>query len=196
MRKQLDSAIWVGVGVLLGVVLFVAWKPVHAYPEYTDRTGQQCTACHVNPAGGGPRTLRGLLWIAEGRPDSVPPLPGSEKATDGEELDGATLFTQFECSRCHGVVGEGDVGAALDSTDWPTEKLTDIIRNGFESMKGYSPAVLSDEEMNALIPYIQAIGRGEVKSSIVLQKRLLPPARFPCAAEAETSPVRTDCGGN
>ncbi len=195
MRKHLGSLLWIGLGVVLGIVLFTAWKPVHAYPEYTDRTGQQCTACHISPAGGGPRTLRGLLWIAGGRQDVVPPLPGSEKAGAGA-LDGPSLYAQFECSRCHGVVGEGDVGAALVDREWSTEQLTDIIRNGYQSMKGYTSAVLSDEEMNVLIPYIQAIGRGEVKSSIVTQKRLLPPARFVCGAYAETEPIRTDCGGN
>lgn len=195
MRQHLGSLLWIGLGVALGIVLFTAWQPVHAYPEYTDRTGQQCTACHINPAGGGPRTLRGLLWIAEGRPDTVPALPGSEKAGD-EALDGPALYAQFECSRCHGSVGEGDVGGALMDREWTTEQLIDVIRNGFESMKGYAPAVMSDEEMNALIPYIQAIGRGEVQSSLFLQKRPLPPARFVCGAYAETEPIRTDCGGN
>lgn len=194
MGKHWQSLIWVAVGALFGAILFIAWTPAHAYPEYTDRTGQQCTACHVNPAGGGPRTLRGLLWIAQGRPESVPALPGSEKSAAA--LDGPSLYAQFECSRCHGPVGEGDVGGPLVDREWPTDQIIDVIRNGYESMKGYSPAVMSDEEMNALIPYLQAIGRGEVKASIVLQKRLLPPARFVCGDGGESQPSRSDCGGN
>ena len=61
MMRSMQSIIWIALGVLLGFSLFAIWPEVHAYPEYTDRTGDQCTACHVNPAGGGPRTLRGLI---------------------------------------------------------------------------------------------------------------------------------------
>ena len=139
----------------------------HAYPEYADRTGEQCTACHVSPAGGGPRTLRGLLWSAEGKPDTVPALPGSKAETGAAALDGPTLYNQFECARCHGTVGEGGVGPALNQTEWTTEQLTDVIRNGKDAMKGYSSAAMTDDEMNALIPYVQAIGRGEVQSTVV-----------------------------
>lgn len=195
MPRQLNSALWIGFGVLLGVLLFAVWQPAHAYPEYTDRTGQQCTACHINPAGGGPRTLRGLLWIAEGRPDTIPALPGSEQDGEGA-LDGPTLYAQFECDLCHGPVGEGDVGGPLVDREWATDQLIDVLRNGYESMKGYSPAVMSDEEMEALIPYIQAIGRGEVQSTVFLGKRTLPPARFGCGVQSELSPTRADCGGN
>ncbi len=48
----------------LGVTLWVAAQPVHALPEYAARTGESCATCHVSPGGGGPRTLRGLLWAA------------------------------------------------------------------------------------------------------------------------------------
>jgi hypothetical protein len=68
-------------------------------PEYAARTGQACAVCHVNPAGGGPRTVRGLLWVAQGKPDQVPPLPGSaaeEPAatmSDGVEMAGERSST-------------------------------------------------------------------------------------------------------
>jgi len=195
------SAPWIGLGVLIGMLVFAVWPPVHALPEYATRTGQQCATCHVNPAGGGPRTLRGLLWLAEGRPDQVPPLPGSEDETGEAALDGATLFERFECSRCHGPTGEGDIGPALNQAELPAADLADIIRNGTGIMNGYRPDVMSDEEMAALIPYIQAIGRGEIQSSLILQKRLLPPAQLTCMADGSTSDpstllLRIHCGGN
>ncbi|MBW7884603.1 MAG: cytochrome c [Caldilineaceae bacterium] len=138
--------------------------------------------------------MRGLLWTAEGKPDVVPPLPGGE-AEAGAELDGATLYNQFECSRCHGIVGEGGVAAALNQTEWPEDELIDIIRNGRDAMNGYPPETLLDEELQALIPYVQAIGRGEVESTIVLYKRQLPPPRLSCSDAAQPA-TRTDCGGN
>lgn len=204
MNKYLRSAAWIGLGVLAGMLVVISWQPAHALPEYATRTGQQCATCHVNPAGGGPRTLRGLLWIARGRPDEVPPLPGSEAETDGAALSGATLYEKFECSRCHGLVGNGDVGPALNQGEQSTDELVQIIRNGVGAMKGFRPDILSDEELNILIPYVQAIGRGEIQSSVVLQKRLLPAPQDSCGADTSALPFPSDalkterpaCGGN
>ena len=65
-------------GIAVFIFLAIAsWSnPVHALPEYAKRTGESCATCHVNPGGGGPRTLRGALWAARGKPDQVPSLPG------------------------------------------------------------------------------------------------------------------------
>lgn len=204
MRKYLRSVAWIGLGVLAGMLGWITWPTAHALPEYATRTGQQCATCHVNPAGGGPRTLRGLLWIARGRPDEVPPLPGSEAETDEAALNGATLYEKFECSRCHGLVGNGDVGPALNQGERSTDELVQIIRNGVGAMKGFRPDILSDEELNILIPYVQAIGRGEIQSSVILQKRLLPAPQLSCGADSSALPFPSDslktehlaCGGN
>jgi cytochrome c5 len=194
MKRHAYSLAWIALGALLGTMLLWAALPAHAYPEYTDRTGEQCTACHVSPAGGGPRTLRGLLWIADGRPAEVPPLPGGGDTAG--VLDGPTLFNRFECNRCHGAVGEGGVAAPLNATEWDEAQLTDIIRNGISSMNGYPPETMSDEELAVLIPYIQAIGRGEVQASEVLYQRPLPPARLGCDEDTTAAAVVRGCGGN
>ncbi len=72
----------------LAVVLGVFWAAnTLAYPEYTERTGEPCGTCHVNPAGSGPVTARGRAWVAAGRPDYVPeveeptPTPGEGQVT-------------------------------------------------------------------------------------------------------------------
>ena len=196
MSKHFRSAAWISLGVLIGMLAFVAWPSAQALPEYATRTGQPCATCHVNPAGGGPRTLRGLLWLAQERPDQVPPLPGSEEEVGEATLDGAALFEKFQCSRCHDPSGEGDVGPALNQKELPTAELVEIIRNGKGIMNGYRPEVMSDEEMDAVIQHAQAIGRGEVQSSLNMQKRLLPPAQLSCTADSAALPGRTDCGGN
>jgi len=193
-KRTLTSLIWVGIGVLAGLLFFVSWPQVHAYPEYGDRTGQQCTACHINPAGGGPRTLRGLLWIADDRPDVVAELPAAPGSEDNA-LDGATLFARFECNRCHGFVGEGGLAETLIGAPWTEAQLADILRNGTGPMKGYAPDRMADEQMNALIPYVQAIGRGEIEAGIILQQRPLGPVQLTCGNGVQPS-TRTDCGGN
>lgn len=196
MSKQLRSVAWISLGVLVGLLVFAAWPPAHALPEYATRTGQQCAVCHVNPAGGGPRTLRGLLWLAQDRPDQVPALPGSEEEADEAALDGPTLFEKFECSSCHGPTGEGDIGPALNQGELPTTELVEIIRSGTGIMKGYRPDMMSDEELDVVIPYVQAIGRGEIQASVILQKRLLPPAQLICGTDSSAVSGRIDCGGN
>lgn len=194
MRTLLHSVLWISFGVLAGMVVAAGWStPTHAYPEYTARTGEQCTTCHVNPAGGGPRTLRGLLWLADGKPDSVPPLPGSSAAAGDQALDGAGLYAKLECGRCHGPTGEGGVGPVLNDGEQGSAALTAVIVNGEGTMKGYGAGALSPAEMEVLVAYLQAMGRGEIKSALFLQKRLLPPAQLGCSAGV---PAATACGGN
>ncbi len=196
MNKRIHSALWIGLGVLAGVLLVGIWTPTHAYPEYTNRTNQQCSACHVNPAGGGPRTLRGLLWIAAGRPDEIPPLPGGEARDAGETLDGATLYDDRDCDLCHGPSGEGDAGPAFTEHEWPAEEVATVVVNGVGAMKGYGADAFSQAELDALIGYIQAIGKGEVQVTVVLKKRLLPPPQLPCTSTPGISVPRSGCGGN
>lgn len=196
MTQQLRSFAWISLGVLVGMLVFMTWPSAHALPEYATRTGQPCATCHVNPAGGGPRTLRGLLWLAQGRPDQVPPLPGGEGEAAAGALDGATLYESFKCSSCHGPFGEGDIGPALNEAELPLADLVDIIRNGRGIMKGFREDVMSDEEVDVVARYVQAIGRGEVQPSIILEQRLLPPAQLSCGAGSSALALRLDCGGN
>jgi mono/diheme cytochrome c family protein len=195
-RKHLRSVSWIGLGVFIGVLVFAVQQPVHALPEYATRTGQTCATCHVNPAGGGPRTLRGLVWLAEGRPDQVPPLPGSEEEINDSALDGAALFEKFTCSGCHGPNGEGGVGPALNQVELPADEISQVIRIGQGAMMGYKPDVMSDAELDAMVQYVQALGRGEVEAGLLLEKRPLPPPQPTCGVNPSSSLLRTDCGGN
>lgn len=194
--KHLRSVAWIGLGVLVGVLAFAAQQPAHALPEYATRTGQQCTTCHVNPAGGGPRTLRGLLWLAQGRPDQVPRLPGSETEASEGALDGATLYQEFTCAACHGLNGEGGVGPALNQVELPADQIVQVTRNGQGTMAGYNPDVMSDAQLDAIVQFVQALGRGEVQAGPELEKRSLPPWELTCYAGLSAPSARMDCGGN
>lgn len=52
--------------LLTGTFMAVAPQPANALPKYTAQTGQPCGRCHVNPAGGGPRTAFGKAFAANG----------------------------------------------------------------------------------------------------------------------------------
>jgi len=150
----------------------------------------------VNPAGGGPRTVRSLLWVAEGRPDQVPSLPGSEEQPGETALDGRALFEKFACSGCHGPNGEGGAGPALNYAELPAGEVGQVTRSGKGTMMAYGSDVMSDSELDAVVQFVQALGREEVEAGPVLEKRLLPPAQLSCGAGSSTFPQRTGCGGN
>ena len=48
--------------------------PAVALPAYAQQTGLACGRCHVNPAGGGPRTKFGQAYAANGHQ-----VPGKKK---------------------------------------------------------------------------------------------------------------------
>ncbi len=57
------------------VITSIFIEPASAAPEFSGQTGHACSACHKNPDGGGPLTLRGerykadgYIWDEEGRP--------------------------------------------------------------------------------------------------------------------------------
>ena len=62
---------------LLCVSLLLCMPPSstsQALPEYAAQTGEPCSTCHLSPSGGGPRSPRGLAWVASGKPGTVPGL--------------------------------------------------------------------------------------------------------------------------
>jgi hypothetical protein len=57
----------IGFAVLLaGAAVTVTPRQAQALPKYAAQTGLPCGKCHVNPAGGGPRTAFGKKFAANG----------------------------------------------------------------------------------------------------------------------------------
>jgi len=162
---------------------------VHALPEYANRTGESCSTCHVNPGGGGPRTLRGLLWAAKGKPDAVPELPGVLLAPGIS--DGAELY-DIACATCHSSDGQGMFGKALVNTGLPANKILSAIERG--RLRSGMPAFtgqFTDTQMEALVQFAQKLAAGKVE-----QRHLyfpLSPGVLNCQTMAAPSAA---CGGN
>ena len=57
--------------LFVGIIILTA-APARAMPEYATRTGEPCATCHVSPAGGGLRNVRGQAWVLNGKPATVP----------------------------------------------------------------------------------------------------------------------------
>lgn len=161
-------------GFLLYAILLTAAQPVHALPEYAARTGEACATCHVSPGGGGPRTLRGLLWAARGQPDQVPTLPGVLVAPG--VADGAELY-DIACAACHGQKGEGIFGVELRSTALKEGKIRSAIlrgktRSGMPAFEGQ----FTDEQLEALVTFVTGLADGEIQPPP--DTYLLPPAQL------------------
>ncbi len=166
-------------GLLLYAILMTAAQPVHALPEYAARTGEACATCHVSPGGGGPRTLRGLLWAARGQPDQVPTLPGVLVAPG--IADGAELY-DIACAACHGQKGEGIFGVELRSTALKEGKIRSAIvrgktRSGMPAFEGQ----FTDAQLEALVAFVTGLANGEIQP--LPDTYLLPPAQLLRAPE-------------
>ena len=160
-RVTLFMATLVGVVMLILTGLLLGEHTAYALPEYAQRTNESCSTCHVNPGGGGPRTMRGLIWAAKGQPDAVPELPGVLLAPGVS--DGAELY-QIACASCHGVYGEGRVGLRLESGGVQEIKIRSTILRG-RSISGM-PAFdgqFTDEQFKALVAYTVALENGQAE---------------------------------
>ena len=185
--QLLLSAI-LGLGVFLAIGFFDSIQPVHALPEYTSRTGEACATCHVNPGGGGPRTLRGLLWAAQGRPDEVGELANiliAPGVSDGLEL------YDIACASCHGSSGEGLFGAALVGSGLQESKISSSILRGRErsGMPAYE-GQFTEEQLAILVQYVADLSSGIINP---------PPASYPLESEqfgCVKNIKAESCGGN
>ena len=173
---QFTFILVLALGVFLGVTQWAGGvRPAHALPEYTNRTGESCGTCHVNPGGGGPRTLQGLLWAARGRPDEVPALPGillPPRNTNGGELD------DVACAGCHGYRGEGLFAIHLAETGVSKPAIRSFILNGIPAsgMPAFK-GQFTDEQLEALVEFVSQLTSGEIQ---LLDEYPLPPAQLEC----------------
>jgi len=150
--------------VLLALVVYFSVRmalgeqPVHALPEYAPRTGEPCATCHVSAGGGGPRTLRGMLWAARGRPDEVPDLPGNQIAPGVET--GVDLY-DVACAGCHGRNGEGLFGIGLTGLGISQAAVRSFVRDGIPELG--MPAFgdqLTPEQLQTLSEFVAEMSAG------------------------------------
>jgi len=155
---------------VLMMVLLAETRPVKALPEYAALTGESCGVCHVNPGGGGPRTLRGLLWAARGKPVQLPALPTMLLAPDVQ--DGYELYG-IACAGCHGAKGEGSSAIGLAGTGISASATRSYLLQGIQplGMPGFK-GQLTDAQVDALVNFVTDLATGKVPP---------PPDSYPLA---------------
>jgi mono/diheme cytochrome c family protein len=168
--------------LLASITIWIAsaWgdhRIAYALPEYASRTGEPCATCHVNPGGGGPRTLRGLLWSARGKPDAVPQLPGVLIAPGVS--DGAELY-DIACAGCHGRQGQGLFAISLVGIGVPERSIRSFVvrgipRSGMPTFGGQ----FTESQLDALVTFVAGLASGEIAPPP--DSYSLPPAQFKCS---------------
>lgn len=202
MRKGPLGLLWSLLGVGIGVLVFGAQPRVHALPEYSTRTGESCATCHVSPAGGGPRTARSALWIAQGRPDQVPQVPGTAEDENSALGDGEALYARLACASCHGDTGQGASGPALTSAG--LKETEEVIRKGRGIMMAYAPDRLSDADLALLAEFVGSLATGNAQPADPAAPANRGPADITCsglpagatAAARAGASTSQGCGGN
>jgi mono/diheme cytochrome c family protein len=172
----------------LAVGIITGESKAHSFPEYATRTNEPCSACHVNPGGGGPRTLTGLLWTAQGRPDAVPELENILIAPG--VVDEVELF-DLACQACHGTSGEGSYGLALTSSGIPATKIRSAILRG-RDRSGMPPfeGKFTDQQLEILVEYVTGIASGDFEPAPLSYP--LDSGQLSCISAIISEP----CGGN
>lgn len=169
--------------ILIGLATFLlisqiggGVRPAHALPEYVDRTGESCGTCHVNPGGGGPRTLRGLLWAANGRPDAIPSLPGN-LAAPAEITDGLELY-DIACAGCHGLRGEGLFAINISRSQISKPAIRSFILDGIPGlgMPGFRDR-FTETQLENLVDFSSRLSSGEIT---IPERYELDPPVFRC----------------
>ncbi len=177
-----------GIAVFILLAISSSSNSVRALPEYSHRTTEACAVCHVNPGGGGPRTLRGALWAARGKADEVPVLPGVLIAPGVD--DGAELY-EIACSTCHGMYGEGLFGRVIANTGVKPQKIrANILRGRLNSGMPSFEGMFTESQLEALIDYTSMLATGKAEIP-PLQYQLDAPA-FECLPQSAS----VFCGGN
>ena len=190
-RFSLSSQLVIVVLAIIGIfsfILFWSATPGHALPEYANRTGEPCATCHVSPGGGGPRTLRGLIWSARGKPDKVPELAGVMAAPGATE--GSDIY-EIACSSCHGKHGEGLFGVQLADSGLSANKIRSQILSG-KVRSGMPPfdGKFTSAQLDALTQFVADMSSGA--ATPMPDSFPLDPGHLTCSP----SPVNITCGGN
>ncbi len=84
------------VGLVLISLAVGLSSPAQAMPEYATRVGEPCGTCHVSPAGGGVRNVRGQAWVAEGKPNQVPSTMDALKILGVELPSDMSIYTDVQ----------------------------------------------------------------------------------------------------
>jgi mono/diheme cytochrome c family protein len=102
-----------------------------------------------------------LLLVGCGAARRSEPIKGSVQIND-PRIERGRLAYMAKCNHCH-PGGEAGLGPALNDKPLPEFLLKTQIRVGLGAMPAFSPAEMSDAEVDAVIAYLKLIRRADAK---------------------------------
>jgi mono/diheme cytochrome c family protein len=111
---------------------------------------------HGNLASAAGYTRTKVAYIGEEYLFEGMPLANPQDAQTGDPVhDGRLLFFNYGCASCHSSNGSGGaVGKAL--TGASALKISTKVREGPKTMPAFSSSMLSDEELQKIIAFLQS----------------------------------------
>jgi mono/diheme cytochrome c family protein len=96
---------------------------------------------------------------------SLVALAGEPQA---DAVEGKRLFMAYGCYECHGTTGAGGgiAGPKLAPNPLPLEGVRAKLRTASGRMPVYTPAIVTDAEIAAIVAYLQSIPSGKPAADI------------------------------
>lgn len=101
---------------------------------------------------------------------SLATLAGEPQA---DPVAGKRLFMAYGCYECHGTTGAGGgiAGPKLAPNPLPLEAVRAKLRTPSGRMPVYTPAIVTDAEIAAIVAYLQSIPSGKPARDIPMLNR-------------------------
>jgi mono/diheme cytochrome c family protein len=131
--------------------------------------------------------MRGLLWIADGRPDEVRAFANVLLAPG---VNDPQVLYDAACAACHGSRGEGASTSALLGFDLSERLVRRRVLSGYPTFGMPSfEGQFSDEQLAALVEYVSELSAGRINPP---ESYPLPPGELGCGSVQG----QAACGGN
>ena len=105
----------------------------------------------------------GVLSLVAGAAVAVAAVQGNSPAEQGREE-----YIELGCYQCHGYQGQGGPGGRLAPKPIALENFIRIVRRPPNVMPAYSPAVLSEEQLERMHAYLESIPQPPEVSTLPL----------------------------
>lgn len=84
-------------------------------------------------------------------------VAGASQALAADAAKGKTLFLKYQCSSCHGTVGQGaNTGPKLAPDPLPLDAMMNFVRNSTGQMPAYTAVILNDADFADIHAYLSS----------------------------------------
>jgi mono/diheme cytochrome c family protein len=94
---------------------------------------------------------------------------GASMAQAADPTKGKEIFMKYQCSSCHGTVGQGaNTGPKLAPDPIPLDAMKNFVRNTTGQMPAYTETILNDADFADIHAYLSTIPKTQDYKTIPL----------------------------